>query len=125
VSLLNLGTHTPGGLPLQVPDNIGNNDQLMKYFKEWQPTYAPGTYRTYANPGIGTLGLIAAQSMGQDFDGLMERHLFRALGMKNTYINVPAAELPDYAQPKTARRSGWREGCCPLKHTVSRRQPPI
>jgi beta-lactamase class C len=101
VSLLNLGTHTPGGLPLQVPDNISNNDQLMQYFKEWQPTYAPGTYRTYANPGIGTLGLIAAQSMGQDFDGLMERHLFRALGMKNTYINVPAAELPDYAQGYT------------------------
>jgi beta-lactamase class C len=101
VSLLNLGTHTPGGLPLQVPDNIGNNDQLMKYFKEWQPTYAPGTYRTYANPGIGTLGLIAAQSMGQDFDGLMERHLFRALGMKSTYINVPAAKLPDYAQGYT------------------------
>jgi beta-lactamase class C len=101
VSLLNLGTHTPGGLPLQVPDNIGNNDQLMQYFKEWQPTYAPGTYRTYANPGIGTLGLIAAQSMGQDFDGLMERHLFRALGMKSTYINVPAAKLPDYAQGYT------------------------
>jgi beta-lactamase class C len=101
VSLLNLGTHTPGGLPLQVPDNISNNDQLMQYFKEWQPTYAPGTYRTYANPGIGTLGLIAAQSMGQDFDGLMERHLFRALGMKSTYINVPAAKLPDYAQGYT------------------------
>ena len=101
VSLLNLGTHTPGGLPLQVPDNISNNDQLMQYFKEWQPTYAPGTYRTYANPGIGTLGLIAAKSMGRDFDGLMERQLFRALGMKSTYINLPAAKLSDYAQGYT------------------------
>ena len=66
VSLLNLGTHTPGGLPLQVPDKIGNNDQLLQYFKDWQPTYEPGTYRTYSNPGIGTLGLITAKSMGQD-----------------------------------------------------------
>src|SRR5712671_1976153 len=33
VSLLNLGTHTSGGLPLQVPDKIGNTDQLMQYFK--------------------------------------------------------------------------------------------
>ncbi len=101
VSLLNLGTHTPGGLPLQVPDNIGNNDQLMQYFKEWQPIYAPGTYRTYANPGIGMLGLITAKSMGQDFDGLMEHLLFPALGMKSTSINVPTAQLPDYAQGYT------------------------
>ncbi|KVO26239.1 class C beta-lactamase [Burkholderia ubonensis] len=101
VSLLNLGTHTPGGLPLQVPDSISNIDQLMQYFTEWQPTYAPGTYRTYANPGIGTLGLITAKSMGQDFDELMERQLFPVLGMKNTYINVPAAKLSDYAQGYT------------------------
>ncbi|MFL9966528.1 beta-lactamase [Paraburkholderia sediminicola] len=101
VSLLNLGTHTPGGLPLQAPDDISNNDQLMQYFKEWQPTYAPGTYRTYSNIGIGTLGLITAKSMGEDFDGLMERQLFPALGMKSTYINVPAAKLPDYAQGYT------------------------
>lgn len=98
VTLLNLGTHTPGGLPLQVPDNISNNEQLMQYFKAWQPTYAAGTHRTYANPSIGTLGLIAAKSMGQDFDGLMQGQLFPALGMKNTYIKVPAAKMPDYAQ---------------------------
>jgi beta-lactamase class C len=101
VTLLNLGTHTPGGLPLQVPDNISNNEQLMQYFKAWQPTYAPGTHRTYANPSIGTLGLIAAKSMGQDFDGLMQGQLFPALGMKDTYIKVPAAKMPDYAQGYT------------------------
>ncbi|NPT42279.1 class C beta-lactamase [Paraburkholderia sp. 1N] len=101
VSLLNLGTHTPGGLPLQVPDNIRNDDQLMQYFKQWQPTYAPGTYRTYANPGIGALGLITAKSMGQDFGGLMENHLFPALGMKSTYINVPVGKLNDYAEGYT------------------------
>jgi beta-lactamase class C len=101
VSLLNLGTHTPGGLPLQVPDNIGNHDQLMQYFKAWQPVYAPGTYRTYANPGIGMLGLITARSMGRDFDALMAHQLFPALGMKNTYIHVPAAKLADYAQGYT------------------------
>jgi beta-lactamase class C len=98
VSLLNLGTHTPGGLPLQVPDTIRNNDQLLQYFQTWQPTYAPGTYRTYANPGIGTLGLITAKSMGQDFSALMQRQLFPALGMKSSFIDIPAAKLPDYAE---------------------------
>ncbi|MFM0729675.1 beta-lactamase [Paraburkholderia sediminicola] len=101
VSLLDLGTHTPGGLPLQVPDNIRNNDQLMQYFRQWQPTYAPGTYRTYANPGIGALGLITAKSMGQDFSVLVEKRLFPALDMKSSYINMPAGKLKDYAQGYT------------------------
>lgn len=101
VSLLNLGTHTPGGLPLQVPDAIRDNDQLMQYFRQWQPTYAPGTYRTYANPGIGALGLITAKSMGQEFGALMENQLFPALAMKRSYINVPADALNDYAQGYT------------------------
>ncbi|CAE6799443.1 Beta-lactamase [Paraburkholderia nemoris] len=101
VSLLNLGTHTPGGLPLQVPDSIRNDDQLLQYFKQWQPTYAPGTHRTYANPGIGALGLITAKSMGQDFSALMENRLFPALDMKHSYINVPAGKLNDYAQGYT------------------------
>jgi len=108
VALVNLGTHTPGGLPLQVPDDIHDNAQLMRYLKAWQPAYAPGTYRTYANPGIGMLGLITARSMGQDFDALMERRLFPALGMRHTYIKVPAAKLPDYAQ-------GYRQDGAPTR----------
>jgi beta-lactamase class C len=101
VSLVNLGTHTPGGLPLQVPDDIHNNKQFMQYLSAWKPTYAPGTYRTYANPGIGTLGLITAKSMGQDFTSLMEQRVFPALGMKNSYIDVPAAKMANYAQGYT------------------------
>jgi beta-lactamase class C len=98
VTLLNLGTHTPGGLPLQVPDDVHNNEQLMQYFKAWRPTKPPGTIRTYANPGIGTLGLITAKSMKQDFDALMQTRLFPALGLTHTYMDVPAAQQRDYAQ---------------------------
>jgi len=108
VSLLNLGTHTAGGLPLQVPDNVGNNDELMQYFKNWRPTYEPGTYRTYANPSIGTLGLITANSMGQDFARLMEQRLFPVLGMKRSYINVPEAKMSNYAQGYTKENAPIR-----------------
>lgn len=73
----------------------------MQYFKNWRPTYKPGTYRSYANPGIGTLGLITAKSMGQDFAAMMEQRLFPALGMKGSYINVPEAKMADYAQGYT------------------------
>jgi len=101
VTLLNLGTHTPGGLPLQVPDNIANNDELIQYFKDWRPAYAPGTYRTYTNLGIGMLGVITAKAMGQDFIPLMEQRLFPALGIRSSFIQIPAARMADYAQGYT------------------------
>lgn len=110
VKLVNLGTHTPGGLPLQVPDEIHNNDELMQYFKAWQPGCTPGTCRTYTNPGIGTLGLITAKSMGQDFKPLMEQRLFPALGLTSSYLDVPQARLPDYAQ-------GYRKNGAPVRMT--------
>jgi len=98
VTLLELGTHTPGGLPLQVPGVIHDNDQLLQYFRRWRPAHQPGTYRTYNNPGIGTLGLITAKSMSARFENLMERRLLPALGMRNTYLNVPAGRMSDYAE---------------------------
>nr|WP_296262575.1 MULTISPECIES: class C beta-lactamase [unclassified Pseudomonas] len=101
VKLLSLGTHTTGGLPLQVPDSIRDEQQLMSYFQAWQPSCAQGTCRTYANPGIGTLGLITAKATGMDFVTLMEHHLFPALGLKNSYIRVSEAKLPLYAQGYT------------------------
>lgn len=103
VTLLNLGTHTPGGLPLQVPDGVTNDDELMQYFKSWRPAYKPGTYRTYSNIGIGTLGLITAKSMHQDFTALMQGRLLPALGMHSSYIDVPAYKMSDYAW-------GYRDG---------------
>ncbi|HEX4766394.1 MAG TPA: class C beta-lactamase [Lichenihabitans sp.] len=101
VTLLELGTHTPGGLPLQVPDGIRTEDQMMRYFQAWRPAYPPGTYRTYSNPGVGALGLITATSMGQDFTALMEQRLFPALGLANSFIDVPASRMGDYAQGYT------------------------
>lgn len=101
VELLNLGTHTSGGFPLQVPEWIRNDDQLMQYFREWRPAYTAGAYRTYANPSIGMLGVIAAKSMGRDFSVLMEQWLFPSLGMKNTFINVPESQMGNYAQGYT------------------------
>ena len=108
VSLLNLGTHTPGGLPLQVPDEVTNNEQLTAYFQRWKPTDAPGTYRTYSNPGIGLLGVVAAKSLGEDFAALMEGKLFPACGLKNTYLDVPSARTTDYAQGYTTKEAPVR-----------------
>jgi CubicO group peptidase (beta-lactamase class C family) len=110
VSLLNLGTHTSGGFPLQVPGDITNNAQLMEYFRNWKPTYAPGTYRIYANPSVGMLGMIAAGSMNEDFVALMEGKLFPWLGMRHTYLDVPKAQMVNYAQGYTTEDTPVRMG---------------
>jgi beta-lactamase class C len=98
VTLMQLGTHTAGGFPLQVPDNVKTEQQLLAYLKAWKPSYKPGTHRTYANPSIGMLGYITAKAMGQSFDDAMKDTLFPALGLKNTFTVVPEAKMADYAQ---------------------------
>lgn len=108
VTLLNLGTHTPGGLPQQVPDDLGNESQLLEYFRNWRSTCPPGTCRTYTNLGIGTLGLIAATAMGRSFETLMEQQLLPALGMRSTYVHVPEARMADYAEGYTNEGSPVR-----------------
>lgn len=98
VTLLNLGTHTAGGFPLQVPDKVQNTQQLMDYLKAWQPQYVAGSNRTYANPSIGMLGLITAKAMNLPFEHAMEQQLLPRMGLHNTWLNVPASKMPLYAQ---------------------------
>lgn len=101
VTLTHLGTHTAGGFPLQVPDNVKTETQLLAYLKSWKPSYGAGTHRTYANPSIGMLGYITAKAMGQAYDAAMQDTLFPALGLKDTFTVVPQAKLANYAQGYT------------------------
>lgn len=89
ISLLDLATYMAGGLPLQFPDDVTDRDQMIAYFKRWRPAYPPGTRRLYSNPSIGLFGYLAARSLGEPFDDLMERKLFPALGLRRTYVKVP------------------------------------
>lgn len=98
LTLVNLATHTAGGFPLQVPDAVQNTAQLMDYLKAWTPQYAPGTKRTYANPSIGMLGVVAARALGESYVAAMEQQLFPKLGLRDTWLEVPPRKMPDYAQ---------------------------
>ncbi|MFV8783415.1 class C beta-lactamase [Microbulbifer sp. SA54] len=108
VSVLNLATHTAGHFPLQVPSDVRGDSQLLDYFRNWQPQYAAGRKRTYSNPGSGLLGLVAARSLGQPFSKAMEEKIFRGLGMTQTFIHVPAAKMPDYAEGHNSRQQPVR-----------------
>jgi len=96
-SLLHLGTYTAGGLPLQFPDGVSNNVDMMHYFQHWTPDAQPGIQRRYSNPSIGLFGHIAAMSLQGDFAQLVEAALFPKLGLNHSYIRVPEAEMARYA----------------------------
>ncbi|MDO9412415.1 MAG: class C beta-lactamase [Pseudolabrys sp.] len=97
VRLLDLATHTAGGFPLQLPGDVKTKTQLINYFRNWKPKAAPGTSRSYANPSIGLLAVIAGKAMGADYTAVVEKMIFPGLGLERTYVDVPKAELKSYA----------------------------
>ncbi len=96
-SLLHLGTYTAGGLPLQFPDMVSDNADMLRYFEHWTPDAQPGTQRRYSNPSIGLFGHITAVALRGDFAKLVETELFPKLGLDRSYIRVPKAEMARYA----------------------------
>ncbi|MEP9379601.1 class C beta-lactamase [Aquabacter sp. CN5-332] len=96
-SLLNLGTYTAGGLPLQFPAAVTNTVKMETYFQQWKPSATPGAQRRYSNPSIGLLGYVTGRAMGGDFAGVVEAELFPKLGLSRSYIRVPKAEMGRYA----------------------------
>lgn len=102
LTLMDLATHHTGGLPLQVPDEAGNVAQLIDWLKDWQQP-EPGA-RSYSNVSIGLLGHITADAMDTAYASAAETVLFPALGLRNTWINVPSDAMDQYAY-------GWRHGC--------------
>lgn len=102
-TLLHLGTYTGGGLPLQFPDDVGNDVEALAYFEAWKADAPPGTVRSYSNPSIGLLGAVTAVAMKDGFASLVEAQLLSKLGMTRTYVHVPSRAMADYAW-------GYREG---------------
>ncbi|WP_061239147.1 class C beta-lactamase [Ectopseudomonas composti] len=97
VSLLDLATYSAGGLPLQFPDAVGSEQQMLAYYRNWQAVYPPGTQRLYSNPSIGLFGYLAAASLAEPFPQLIENSLFPQLGLKESYVRIPAEQMPRYA----------------------------
>ncbi|VVP36485.1 class C beta-lactamase [Pseudomonas fluorescens] len=98
ISVLQLGTYSAGGLPLQFPAEFDSADKMLGYYQQWKPVYAPGSHRLYSNPSIGLFGYLAALSLGQPFDDAMENTLLPKLGLKHTHLKVPQDQMGLYAQ---------------------------
>ena len=94
--LVNLGTYTAGGLPLQFPDAV-SDASMVRYFQQWQPAAPPGTQRQYSTPSAGLFGYIAGLALRRDFADAMENKLFRELGFQSSYVHVPPGAMVNYA----------------------------
>jgi beta-lactamase class C len=114
VSLLNLATHTTGGMPLQLPDDVKTDADLIAYFRKWTPPSPPGSVRTYANPSIGLLGMVTAHAMKGQFAALVRECITGPLGLQHTFHDVPKAEQPHYAQGYTRDGKPVRVSMAPL-----------
>ena len=97
ISLLDLATYTPGGLPLQFPDAVSSERQMLDYYRNWQAVYPPGMQRLYSNPSIGLFGHLAAASLAKPFQQLMEKDLLPQLGMQESYVQIPTEQMTRYA----------------------------
>ncbi|MTG93701.1 ADC family extended-spectrum class C beta-lactamase [Acinetobacter baumannii] len=97
VNLLQLATYTSGNLALQFPDEVQTDQQVLTFFKDWQPKKPIGEYRQYSNPSIGLFGKVVALSMNKPFDQVLEKTIFPALGLKHSYVNVPKTQMQNYA----------------------------
>src|SRR5262245_55988338 len=95
--LVHLGTYTAGGLPLQFPADVGDADAMVRYFREWQPSATPGTVRRYSNPSLGLFGHVVSCAWQRGFADLLEGELLPGLGLRHSWVRVPAAALGDYA----------------------------
>nr|WP_314544801.1 class C beta-lactamase [uncultured Massilia sp.] len=96
-TLLDLGAYTPGGLPLQFPDEVETDEQAIAYYRQWQPDAPSGTLRRYSNPSIALFGRAASIGLGSSYGEAVERRLLPALGLRHTYVTVPDSAMGDYA----------------------------
>lgn len=95
LTLMDLATHHSGGLPLQVPNDVEDVGQLLDWLGDWHPP-EPGA-RSYSNISIGLLGHITSVVMGMSYADALQTDLFPALGLTNTWVDVPADAADSYA----------------------------
>jgi CubicO group peptidase (beta-lactamase class C family) len=95
-TVLQLGTYTAGGLPLQVPEEV-TDETVTAYLRSWTPEYPLGEMRVYSNCSIGLFGQAAAHAAGARFATAMEHEVLHTLGLTHSMLQVPPESQSLYA----------------------------
>lgn len=97
IQLLHLATYTAGGLPLQFPAQVRDPASMLAYYQQWQPAYAPGEQRVYANTSIGLLAHLAVKKTNRPFAEVLKQQLLTPLALTQSYSQVPPTAQAHYA----------------------------
>lgn len=97
-SVLELGAYSADCLPLQLPDGVQTAEQTLAFFRKWQTRAEHGTQRCYSNASLGLFGDLAARAQQRPFAELMTQDVLPQMGLKHTYLQVPASAQGLYAQ---------------------------
>lgn len=114
IRLVDLATHSTGGLPLTFPDGVTDEVQMREFMRRFTPVYEPGTRRSYSNLGIGMVGVATAAALDMPFAVAMRKELFEPLGITRSYYAVPAEETKHYALGHTRQGAPIRMAPGPL-----------
>ncbi|MCT6698756.1 class C beta-lactamase [Rheinheimera sp. 4Y26] len=96
INMQHLATYTAGGLPMHFPKEVTDEASLLQYYQTWQPAYAPGTQRVYANTSIGLFAHLAVAAGGHKYTDEFSQ-LTATLQLNSTYLQVPATAQSHYA----------------------------
>jgi CubicO group peptidase (beta-lactamase class C family) len=101
ITLADLATHT-SGLPVQAPGMTSSAGYTQQAFAEflasYEPKRAPGEGFDYSNAGYALLALALCERSGLDYGRLVDRRIAAPLGLKSTFVSVPASQLARLAQ---------------------------
>lgn len=110
IVLRNLGTHTAGKFPFRLAPDITTYEELVPNLKKWRSPYPQGTKRKYATATIGMMGRVAASAMETTFSQAVDTILIPKMGLTQTFIDVPAPQMTQYAQGYTTESVPRRIG---------------
>ena len=121
ITLRDLATHR-SGLP-RLPTNLNlldpavqtdpyaayGADELLAFLATYPLAVEPGTQQLYSNVGAGLLGYLLGEAVGTSYGEVVRRHVLAPLGLEDTYLEVPEAAEPRFAQ-------GHHGGASPRLH---------